>query len=264
MAKQAADEEAPRSKRSRRELIAGAAGALGVMAAQSVAGAQSAMAADGDPVILGAFNAETNPTYISNEGQGDGLSVTGGGPAPGHHAGGTGVVGVGGDPDSNGVLGAAQGFGIGVLGHGGVTDGVGVVGTGGGANGTGVRGIGAFDNGTGVEGRGGGTGAGVRGISNDPTGRGVVAENTSGGAALLVNGPAVFSRSGLATIPAGFRSVTVGSVPLTPSSLILAMIQQTSSRAVRTAVPDPASSSLTITLTATADVDTTVGWFVVN
>lgn len=58
--------------------------------------------------------------------------------------------------------------------------------------------------------------------------------------------------------------MNVTGVSLNPDSLVLATVQTLTSRAVRNATPNPAASSFKITLTATGDVDTTVGWFVVN
>src|SRR5260221_12890374 len=54
--------------RSRRAFIAGAAGALGVVALEGVARAAPAMAADGDPVLLGSSNIATNNTSIDGAG----------------------------------------------------------------------------------------------------------------------------------------------------------------------------------------------------
>jgi hypothetical protein len=90
----------PTSKRSRRELLAGAAGALGVLAAEAVVKATPAHAADNDPVIMGTANPETYRTWIDKIAQ-DGYAVF-----QGHSA--------GSDP---GLLGSSP-AGIGVFGIG--------------------------------------------------------------------------------------------------------------------------------------------------
>ena len=71
--------------RSRRELLAGAAGALGVVAAETLARAPAAQAGDDGDVVLGASNTETSPTTITNTSTfpGTALSAFGGGDGPG-------------------------------------------------------------------------------------------------------------------------------------------------------------------------------------
>ena len=122
--------------------------------------------------------------------------------------------------------------------------------------GTGVQGVYG-------QGNGGDTAArGLEGFSDVGTG---VFANTNTGTALKVVGPAVFSRSGALTIPAGSSSGIVTGVPLTGSSLVLALVQQKRGRvSVRAAVPDVASSSFTVHLNAKPQVDVKVAWFVVN
>jgi hypothetical protein len=106
------------------------------------------------------------------------------------------------------------------------------------------------------------SGTGVEGTSS--SGVGVLASSTQG-VALQVTGKAVFSRSGLAVVPAGTNRVIVTGVALTSTSLILALVQQSAGSAfVRAAVPAPASSSLTILLNKSPSVNVTVAWFVVN
>jgi hypothetical protein len=56
------------SSRSRRELIAGAAGAVGVLAVESLMRATPAQAADGDPLFLGFTNFSTDATEIHSSG----------------------------------------------------------------------------------------------------------------------------------------------------------------------------------------------------
>jgi hypothetical protein len=65
----------------------------------------------------------------------------------------------------------------------------------------------------------------------------------------------------------GQTSAKVTGVPLTGSSLVLAMVQQNVRAFVRAAVPDPSSSSFTVYLQFLSPVPpppVTVGWFVVN
>ncbi len=83
--------------------------------------------------------------------------------------------------------------------------------------------------------------------------------------ALQVNGVAGFARSGLVTVPAGTKTATVGQVPLTASSLVLALAQQSMGGAfVKSAVPDPPNSRFTINLNKAPGVDVPVGWFIAN
>jgi hypothetical protein len=137
------------------------------------------------------------------------------------------------------------------------------------SNGRGVSG--RSESGTGVMGQSGAGGAGVTGsggawgvLGASQNGTGVQAESASG-IALRVHGTAVFTRSGLATVPAGDISVRVSGVALSSSSLILATLQKKDGHAhVRAAVPDVAAHSFTIYLTRPPTIDLPVGWFVVN
>jgi hypothetical protein len=177
-----------------------------------------------------------------------------------------------------GTGGSAQGS-AGVIGTGGPT-GDGVIGTGGGGA-AGVAGSGGPDNGTGVVGGGAGTGDGVRGTATagngvhgqatTAAGVGVLAENTAGGTALQASGSAsfagttTFSRSGLLTIAAGSSSATQTGVTLTPTSLVLATLQQDRAGVwVRSAVPNIAKSSFTVHLSKAPSASTSVAWFIVN
>ena len=120
-----------------------------------------------------------------------------------------------------------------------------------------------------------GEGAGVHGLSN--SGTGIFGEATNTGAkavvashsnpaetALAVTGKAVFSRSGIATIPVGMSSVTVPGVPLTASSLVLATVQTNNGVYVTAAVPNVPGSSFTIYINRKAPSNTPVGWFIAN
>jgi hypothetical protein len=163
------------------------------------------------------------------------------------------MVGTGGGSSGPGVVGQGVGSGIGVVGNGGPANGPGVVGNGGSTDGSGVQGYGV------------GTGAGVIGVTEASVGVGVLAENAGGGNALQVEGPAIFSRSGLATVPAGVKKITVTGVSLTSASLILAVAQQAMGRSfVTSAVPDVPGSQFTINVGFAPKLDMSVAWFVVN
>jgi hypothetical protein len=105
---------------------------------------------------------------------------------------------------------------------------------------------------------GSGPGRGVHGLSS--TGVGVLAD---GAIALQVNGPAMFERSGLATVPKGSTSVKVKNVALTSASLILATVQSRGASYVKQVIPDPGASSFVIYVNKVTD-KTSVAWFVVN
>jgi hypothetical protein len=126
MADEAEREDSPtKAKRSRRELLAGAAGALGVLAAEAIGKVAPARAANGDPLILGQSNSETSGTNLFNSGGGSGLNVTSTGPVSGE-----GVYAVGFGTDSAGLHGqSASAGGRGVWGDAGGAGGVGVLGS---------------------------------------------------------------------------------------------------------------------------------------
>jgi len=64
---------------------------------------------------------------------------------------------------------------------------------------------------------------------------------------------------------AGTKSVIVTGISLTPSGLVLALVQQSAGgRYVKSAEPDVPNSRFTITLNKAPIVDVAVGWFVVN
>jgi hypothetical protein len=111
-----------------------------------------------------------------------------------------------------------------------------------------------------------GTANGVHGVASG-TGAAVLAENPSGGPALRVAGPAVFSRSGLATIASGTNSVTVTGLKLSSASLVLATLQNhLFGIYVVAAVPNVAGKSITIYVNKapTSPAVAKVAWFIVN
>ena len=107
----------PRTKKSRRELLAGAAGAVGVLAVEAVANTPAAEATQGQAILAGVTNTETGAggTVVQNTGaSGHGVEGQGSGT-------GTGIRGIGGATNGRGVQGSGQGSGTGVRGFGGNT-----------------------------------------------------------------------------------------------------------------------------------------------
>jgi hypothetical protein len=213
-------------------------------------------AADGSNVILGTTNSATAPTEIVNSGipgvamrlQGNdvpgveaySLEITG---PLGHYAG-TGLHAVG---TLRGVMGEAR------QANAGFSDGIGVQGVS--AAGEGVRGTATAVSGT-----------GVRGTANHEFGTGVSAENDNpGGVALSVQGRAMFTRSGTATVLAGESSVKKGGVEVRNETLILAVLRDNRPGVwVRAVVPHPAGSAFTVWLNKPVPSNTKVSWFAVN
>jgi hypothetical protein len=128
-------------------------------------------------------------------------------------------------------------------------------------SGTGV--FGHSDTGDGVQGTSN-SGSGVHGEAFDPAGVGVLADGPRTG--LKVNGAAVFSRSGMVTIPAGNSEARVKPLILTSASLVLATIQGNvvgvDVRGVTIVTGN--KGSFTIHLNKNAPSALIVGWFVVN
>jgi hypothetical protein len=278
-------------RRTRRHLLAGGAAAVGAVAAEALARATPAAAANGDPITMGQLNQASSNTSINNNG-GDttftALGTVGGTALEGDAVDGTGVsgtsvtgIGVSGTTGSTAAGAAAVAgeitstspgsFSAGVRGKNAGTgaNGVGVLGSHGG-DGWGVYGasqggIGVFGNvttGTGVEGSGT---TGVFGVTSAQHGVGVLAQNNGGGPALKVNGVAAFSRSGVATVPPGKSQVAHG-LPLTSASFVLATIQGNVTglyvRGVTIAAGSP--GSFTIHLSKAVKSKTNVAWLAVN
>jgi hypothetical protein len=177
---------------------------------------------------------------------------------------GTGVSGLGTAPGATGVAGAGS---TGVLG-----DGNGTVPTTGvhGQGTTGVRAIGENDQGsTGVFATSE-SGVGVRGHSDFGAGirgyggtLGIEAESPT--KALSVIGKSSFSRSGMATVPAGRMSVVVPGVDLDPTSMVLATLQQNRKGTwIKAAVPNAVNDTTKIQLSRRAPRPTRVAWFVIE
>ena len=86
---------------------------------------------------------------------------------------------------------------------------------------------------------------------------------SSSGTALSVQGVVSFSRSGVATVPAGKLTLQVDVDGLTTSSLVLATLQQLE-KGVRLAAAVPAPGSFTVHLTAAPTTPLNVAWFVID
>ena len=95
------------------------------------------------------------------------------------------------------------------------------------------------------------------------TGPGVLALNDGSGPALEVQGPATFSRSGIATIPAKKTSVTVSFPGVTATSMVLATLQ-TIAKGIAVAAAVPEADSFTLKLTKAPKKDVVVAWFVMG
>ncbi len=286
------------SGRSRRLLLAGAAGALGLLAGEAITQATPAQAGTDGDVVLGALNNASTTTTIDTVTSGQEtvafaaadartLSVeneslsqtvlainTGGGAALfGFSGGGEGVYGQSGlksgtrqGQTRNGVHGVTDSpTDSGVWGEA-MGGGVGVAGAtatfGASANPamTGVN----LGSGPGVKGESRGGGAAVLGLT-DSGGTGVLAQASGGGTALEVSGPALFSRSGLVTIT-GQETATV-SVPggLSASALVLALLQTPVANLwVRAAEPSQATGEITIHLNRAPARSVKIAWFIVN
>ncbi len=230
----------PGATHSRRQLILGAASAVGVAAAASAARITDAAATQGSPVLLGQDNTgATSRTGVFVSGNTEGATLA----------------------DSN-VSGKGN---VGVYGYG---------------RDAGVRGESSIANGNGVTGVATGFGHGVQGISSGSGGAGVWGAAANGApagdvgvvaaalwpaTALQVGGIAVFDRSGSVQIAAPAKSAVV-KVELTSSSLVLATVQNSVGSSVAYVAPNVAARSFTVVLNKapTSGKTARVAWFVVN
>lgn len=119
--------------------------------------------------------------------------------------------------------------------------------------------------------------AGVYGQANSPTQFGVLAVNQTvdgvglkasapGGKALVVDGPATFSRSGLATISKGHSGVTVKVLSgVASGALILATLQGSAGTGVYLRYAKRASATtFTVSLNKAAAAKVSVAWMILN
>ena len=239
----------PNAPRSRRALLTAAAGGAAAVAA-TAAMPLTALAADTDPIIIGATdNAGTSETTLTQATDGEvGLRIVN------TNTGAAALIGAAGDQANaaddtswTGVYGFVPTnpdtsfFSAGVWGD---SDDIGTYGFGS----IGVMGDGA----TGVAGRADLDGIGVYALNFDQT-----------GIALRVDGKVVFSRSKRSSISAGRSSVKVTLPGTTSSSRVFAVLSSNrSGRYVRAVVPT--TGSFTIYLNTTVSTRTNVDWFVVN
>lgn len=258
-------EAPPDGRRSRRALITGATAAGAGLAASVLLRPDPAAAANGNDLVLGESNEASAVTVLTTSADA-GLSVT-----TGDTSGSNGLYGLSGTDSSSGSGYGVEGIstngvgvsgssanGYGVTGFTSATDKAGVSGSPIGPGGTGV--LGETNNGTAVKGQDGGSGTGVLGTSD--SGPGVAAQSTTG-VALQVTGKVTFSGSGLATVAAKKKSVTVTLAGVTTSSMILATLQQAAG-AVAVASAVPGSGSFTVNLTAAPAAKVKVAYFVIG
>jgi hypothetical protein len=273
---------------SRKALLAGAAIGVAVVAADA-ASPGAAGAANGDPVLLGRSNTATSVTIIdalnssngalflnADTGHGSVLAALiaengGAGACVQALQSGTGEGTHSQSVNAEGLYarsGSTDGFNPGLTRSGvhGVTDSPNDSAVWGEAvsGGIGVMGSTASASQAAVSATNSGAGLAVNAISAHGTGL-----HAQGGVAgIQVDGAAIFSRSGIATIAGTTAtpksSVVVSSVALTAASIILAVVQGTSTVAVRNVVPNVPGSKFTIFLTKAVTSSVKVGWFVVN
>ena len=217
-------------------------------------GGSPADATQGDPVLAGEVNTETDATWFFN------TNAIGGCGVSGFHA----VVACGGlHAESDGTDIAVRGLNS--------SPGATAVRGEAGPGGTGVRGSNTGTTGIGVWGSTPGTGSAVYGqatgrgvgVYGDTTnGTGVNAKSTNG-TALNVVGKSKFSRSGTVVIAAGTATRTVTMAGVTTASMVLCTAQQNAAVFVKAAIP--AAGSFTIRLTGNAPAGgLKVAYFVLN
>jgi hypothetical protein len=234
--------EAP--SKDRRDILKGALAVAAGAAAATIATAGPAEAADGQNLALGAAatNQSSTKTLWTNDGtnwmlelNGNlGLRSTMNGSSPGYavlaETNASGQAAVGANNDN------ASGFGVY-----GQADGADAIGT-----------VARSDTGTGLKGW-------------TQSGTAVLALAESGGVGLDVQGPALFSRSGRATVGAGKASVKVSGQMIAPGTMVLAVLQQQRAGVwVTAAVPAPAGDTFAIYLNKSVGKKTKVAWFLVG
>lgn len=234
--------EAP--SKDRRDILKGALVVAAGAAAATIATAGPAKSADGQNLALGAAatNQSSTKTLWTNDGtnwmlelNGNlGLRSTMNGSSPGYavlaETNASGQPAVGANNDN------ASGFGVY-----GQADGADAIGT-----------VARSDTGTGLKGW-------------TQSGTAVLALAESGGVGLDVQGPALFSRSGRATVGAGKASVKVSGQTIEAGTLVLAVLQQQRAGVwVTAAVPAPAADTFTIYLNKSVGKKTKVAWFLLG
>jgi hypothetical protein len=251
--------------RSRRALLAAAAGTAAAFAAQAAL-PLTAGAADGDPVLQGGDNATTADTSITDSGAGS-TAITGNATGTGF---GYGVLG------SSTAAGGVVGWSVsppdiawfvpeytaytGVFGSSPSHPDPSFVGTGvwGDSPDVGVYGTGSW----GVRGDGG---IGVLGVGYDGAGTEGIRAVSSGNSSLALNvvGKAHFSRSGRTSMSTGTKTKTISLSGTTTSSKVFAVLATSESgRWVRAVVP--ASGSFKVYLNTTLTSSAVLSWFVLD
>lgn len=234
---------------------AGASASLLILAVSIVAfgGSPTALATQDQAVIAGQTNTEDQTTALRNTNFSVDCSIP--------FLGATAVMGCGG----TGVEG--RGSVIGVIGDGPT---YGVSGTT--KTGTGVYGSNSGSTGIGVKGETGGTGSAVYGnatangvgVFGDTTnGIGVEAKSTNG-PALLVQGKAQFSRSGIAYVPAPGNRYKVNLAGTNAQTMVLATVQQGGGYFVKSVVPTSGSFTIFINKDVQSNHVVKVAYFVLN
>jgi hypothetical protein len=234
----------------RRALIIGTAAAGAGLAANVVAGGAAVAAPDSPvpdssgpdssapdssrPVLLGKLNSASGSTVVGSV-HANGLE------GHTHTKGASGVAGIDFSKaaGANGVYGQTY-HGFGVFG----------IGIGGG------DGVGGHSNTSGH--------SAVSAVDSAPGGGTALLGQSAHGLALHAEGKVKFStRSGVAIVPAGDRTATIGVSGLTPSSKVFATIQQAQS-GIHLEGAEPASESFTLTLSASPSAPMRVAWFVLE
>jgi hypothetical protein len=227
--------------RSRRAVLAAAAGAAAIGVATALDRPSPVRAATDGDVVLGQTNAATTTTEITSAADLVDVfaarSTAGGSGIVGESALGTGVLGIGG----HGVEGSSDG-GMGVLG--------------------------VSETGTGVLGHITLSGSGVHGHSFSAGGIGVLA-TAEAGTALRVSGKVVFSRSGRASIRAGKSYVDVdlrskGGLAGTPLAFANLLSYRSGVHVAAVRVNTPAAGMLRIQLNKAVASSTFVAWMVLS
>jgi hypothetical protein len=250
-----ADARAGRGRRrfGRRALMLGAA-ATGAGVAASLAGGTAEAAPDSSgAVLLGKDNSTRSTTQVITRG-GSGLK------GQTYASGQSGVVGfdTSTEKGGHGVYGRSiHGFGIlGISEHS-----TGIVGQNTTPGQSGVAGIDL------APGKGG---SGLFGQSHG--GDAILATSENGnalhctsqhGTALLVEGKAKFSYSGVTSVPRGHKTVTVTHGGVTSSSIVIATIQKPQS-GISIEGAEPGAGSFTITLTGSPSASVPVGWIILG
>ena len=229
---------------TRRQLLAGAAGAAAAIVATQAIKADEAQAADGDNLKLG--NGLTNTSSTTTTLACDGTDI-------------------------NALLVTAAGAGIAIKAT--SSTGQAIRGEGG----LGVRGVGLGSGAFGVFGEVTTPGStGVMGGNGSTSGQGVwawadsgadaiFAQNDSVGNAVRVSGKVALSRSGTATVRKGKTSVKVTGTAVDDTTRAIATLQQhRKGVGVAAAVPNATTDTITIYLTAPAPSATKVTWMLLD